>query len=125
VDPLVGSGELPTCDMVTNGAGHLVSTGQNCLWPSNMTGRNAFHGPGAYFINMAIGKTFPITERFKLNFRSEFYNLLNHSNYYVQSGSSADLGGAAGPIIGKRGVNPAGGVPNERRFIQFALKLLF
>jgi len=125
VDPLVGSGELPTCDMVTNAAGHLVSTGQNCQWPSNMMSRNAFKGPGAYFVNLAIGKSFRINERFSLKFRSEFYNLFNHSNYYVQSGSSADLGGAAGPIIGKRGVNPAAGVPNERRFIQFALKLQF
>jgi len=28
-------------------------------------------------------------------------------------------------IIGKRGFNPAAGVPNERRFIQFALRLSF
>ena len=90
-----------------------------------MMSRNAFKGPGAYFVNLAIGKSFRINERFSLKFRSEFYNLFNHSNYYVQSGSSADLGGAAGPIIGKRGVNPAAGVPNERRFIQFALKLQF
>jgi hypothetical protein len=143
-DPLIGSGELPTCDMVTNTAGNLVSTGTNCQWPSNMTRRNSFHGPGVYFVNLAIGKTFPINERFKLNFRSEFYNLFNHSNYYIQSGASADVAcasstlaqdpnycsataPAAAPfaVIGKRGVNPAAGVANERRFIQFALKLQF
>ena len=128
-DPLVGSGELPTCNMVTNGAGNLVSTGQNCHWPANMLHRNFFKGPGYYNINLAIRKAFPITERYSLQFSSEFYNMLNHSNYYVQSGSPLDVssGDPTLPfqVIGKRGVNPAGGVANERRFIQFALKLKF
>jgi hypothetical protein len=143
-DPLVGSGELPTCDMTTNAAGNQVSLGTNCHWPSSMTRRNAFRGPGVYFVNLAIGKTFPITERFKVNFRSEFYNLFNHSNYYVQSGATADVAcagstlaqdpnycSATAPppapfaVIGKRGVNPAVGVANERRFVQFALRLQF
>jgi hypothetical protein len=88
-----------------------------------------FQGPGAYFINAAIGKTFPVTERVKLNFRGEFYNLLNHSNYYVQGGSTNDAGNLSNSVplqvIGKRGVNPASGVPNERRFVQFALRVLF
>jgi hypothetical protein len=130
IDPLVGSGELPTCNMVTNAAGNLVSTGQNCQWPVNMSGRNQFQAPGYYNIDAAIGKTFPIGERFKLQFRSEFYNLLNHSNYYVQSGPSADTannGDDTQPfqIIGKRGFNPAGGIPNERRFIQLSMRFLF
>ncbi len=129
-DPLVGSGELPTCDMVTNSAGNMVSTGQNCHWPSNMSHRNAFRGPGYYNVDAAIGKTFAITERLKLQFRGEFYNLLNHSNYYVQSGASADTannGDDTQPfqIIGKRGFNPAGGIPNERRFIQLSARISF
>jgi len=127
-DPLVGSGELPTCDMTTNAAGHLVSTGKNCHFPSNMTGRNAFQQPGWYNINFSIGKYFPINERFKLQYRAEFYNLLNHSNYYVQT-SQADAGffGTNVPfqIVGKKGVNPAAGIANERRFIQMALRLTF
>ena len=136
VDPLVGSGELPTCNMITNPAGNLVSTGTGCHWPSNLSSRNMFQGPGAYFINAAVGKFFPINERIKLNFRAEFYNLFNHSNYYVQGGSTNDAGNngnstlGSNPtiplqVVGKRGVNPASGVPNERRFIQLALRLDF
>ncbi len=129
MEPLTGSGELPTCNTVTNAAGNPVSTGQNCRWPANMTHRNAFRGPGWYNYNLAIRKSFPITERYKLQFSSEFYNLLNHSNYYVQSGSTNDIGNGANPgffpVIGKRGVNPAAGVSNERRFIQFAMRLSF
>ena len=127
-DPLVGSGELPTCDMATNAAGHKVSLGTNCHFPSGMTGRNAFQQPGFYNINFAIAKYFPINERFKLQFRSEFYNALNHSNYFVQT-SQADAGyfgtGVPFQVIGKKGVNPAAGIPNERRFVQLALRLTF
>jgi outer membrane receptor protein involved in Fe transport len=130
-------GELPTCDTTTNGAGHLVSTGRNCHFPANMSSRNMFRAPGVYNINLAITKYFPITERFKLELRGEAYNLLNHSNYYVQNGSTNDAGNtgnnsavfSAAPVpfqvVGKRGVVPVVGVPNERRFIQFALKLVF
>jgi outer membrane receptor protein involved in Fe transport len=127
-DPLVGSGELPTCDMTTNSAGNQVSLGTNCHFPATMTRRNAFRQPGYYNINLAIAKNFPINERFKLQFRTEMYNALNHSNYYVQTGQ-ADAGyfGSNVPfqILGKKGVNPAAGVPNERRFIQMALRLTF
>ncbi|HTC93481.1 MAG TPA: TonB-dependent receptor [Terriglobales bacterium] len=128
-EPLTGSGEFPTCNMVTNSAGDLVSTGQNCRWPANMVHRNAFRGPGAYFVNFAVRKSFQITERYGLQFSSEAYNLLNHSNYYVQSGGTQDLGNgpntAPFAVIGKRGVNPNGITANERRFIQFALRLNF
>jgi hypothetical protein len=143
----VYAGELPSCGTTTNSLGNTVSTGQNCVWPANMTRRNAFTAPGVYNINMAIGKTFPITERYKMQFRAEFYNLLNHSNYYVQAGGNQDAGntfcsgnltlnpgGCGGTsvtgnpgfnVIGQRGVIPASGVPNERRFIQLALRLTF
>jgi hypothetical protein len=135
MDALGISGELPSCTLVKNAAGNLVSTGQNCVWPSDMTRRNAFRSPGWYNINMGIGKNFKVTERFKMEFRTEFYNLFNHSNYYVQSGSTNDWGDYSGlktppttfEVQGKRGVNPATtvGVPNERRFIQMALRMTF
>ncbi len=129
-EPLTGSGELPTCDMTTNSLGDTVSTGTNCKWPSNMVRRNAFRAPGVYNINMAIRKQFSLNERFKLQFSSEFYNLLNHSNYYVVAGGTQDFGNFfPSPdhfeVLGKRGVIPAGGIPNERRFIQMALRLTF
>jgi hypothetical protein len=126
-DPLTGSGELAECTLAKNAAGDLVSTGQNCHFPSDMTHRNAFRGPGWYDVNMAVRKNFNVTEHMKLQFSTEFYNLLNHSNFYIQSGATQNAGnysGAAVPIIGMLGVNPAG-VPNERRFIQMALRLSF
>ena len=80
-----------------------------------------------------------------MQFRTEFYNLFNHSNFYVQQGANADASAvncygpdpvAAGctnfqpgdnqfTLTGQRGVVPVIGVLNERRYIQFGLKLNF
>jgi len=58
-----------------------------------MTGRNQFRQPGFWNSNLGIYKTFKITERTNLQFRSEFYNLFNHSNYYVQTGALNNVSG--------------------------------
>ena len=60
-----------------------------------MTARNAFREPGVWTMNMGITKTFKVTERVNMQFRSEFYNLFNHSNYYVQTGNLDTYGGLA------------------------------
>ena len=36
---------------------------------------------------LLMAKTFKLTERFNLQFRSEFYNAFNHSNYYITTGN--------------------------------------
>jgi outer membrane receptor protein involved in Fe transport len=81
---------LPNCasDPTTG-----LSLGTNCVYPSNMTARNAFRQPGTWQMNMGISKTFKVTEKVNMQFRSEFYNLLNHSNYYVQTGNLDTYGG--------------------------------
>jgi len=98
-----------------------------------MIGRNPFRGPGYYNINMLIAKSFKLTERFSMQFRGEMYDMTNHHNQYVV-GSNLDISGMAssGP-----GANPAitsgkgcsGGVcgapTDERRNVQFAVKLIF
>jgi hypothetical protein len=110
-------------------------------FPSNMIGRNAFRGPGAWNTDMSLGKKFKLTERFGLDFRAEGFNVFNHHNLYVDepalsednlpsSGSFAGTGviGPALPIIGlKGGLNTIalGGNHDERRFGQFSLRLNF
>src|SRR5262249_22704870 len=42
--------------------------------------RNAYYGPGLINVDASVGKTFPITERFHLEYRADFLNLLNHTN---------------------------------------------
>ena len=100
-------------------------------YPATMTARNAFRGPGAWNLDVALSKTFPITERVGLEFRAEGFDIFNHANMYVVA-ANADAGNfSGGPIIiqGKKGglgVGDEEGVQHdERRFGQFALRLHF
>jgi outer membrane receptor protein involved in Fe transport len=83
-------------------------------YPSNMIGRNFFRGPGRYFTDMGIYKNFQVTERFKLQYRAEFYSLFNHANSSIL-GSEADASSQTVIRTQKDG----------RRNIQMALKLTF
>ncbi len=44
-------------------------------------GRNTLRGPGQWNTDVSIQRTFPIEERYKLQFRAEFYNLPNTSHF--------------------------------------------
>jgi hypothetical protein len=90
--------------------------------------RNAYTGPGYWNLNFVIAKTFKLNERFNLQFRSEWYDAFNHSNYYINAGNlDVEQGTGVTSIQAIKG-EPGGGVltlPLERRNIQFALKLNF
>jgi hypothetical protein len=99
--------------------------------------RNAYTGPGFWTFNFVIAKTFKITERFNMQFRTEFYNAFNHSNYYITTGNldvepAADQNGNPVPNSGASTIQAEKGIPycsptcpTERRNIQFGLKLNF
>ena len=53
-----------------------VATGQN-----GNVGRNILYGPGTKNLDMSFFRDFPIHERHKLQFRGEFFNILNHPNF--------------------------------------------
>ncbi|HME08786.1 MAG TPA: TonB-dependent receptor [Bryobacteraceae bacterium] len=81
--------------------------------PFGNLGRNAFRAPSLEQWDLAVDKNFRITERIKLQFRAEFFNVLNHTNFGVpnqQSNSSA-----FGTVT----------TTYPPRQIQFGLKLLF
>jgi hypothetical protein len=136
-NPISGTSEWGDC-----GVGEGATTG--CPFPSNMSGRNSFRAPGLWNIDAGLYKNIHLTERFTLQFRSEFYNVMNHSNLYVQGGSAdasntqvpfiLDLLGitASGcasestcpaAVIAKRG--GFGNANDERRNIQLGLRLIF
>ena len=104
-------------------------------FPTNMTGRNQFRGPGAWNLDLAVGKKFRLTERFGLEFRAEGFDIFNHHNFFVNtttlyySGLNAD-GSLPAPLQvtemkGGLGTLATGGNHDERRFGQFALRLTF
>ena len=43
--------------------------------------RNYFRGPGVFNIDMALSKTTPIGDRFNVETRADFFNLLNHTEF--------------------------------------------
>jgi Carboxypeptidase regulatory-like domain/TonB dependent receptor len=87
-------------------------------------GRNAFRGPFQQNWDMAVTKNTRITERFRVEFRAEFFNLFNHPSFQSPQ--------AFGGFLGNFGfVNVAGGTStitgtvSRPRIMQFALRLLF
>jgi Carboxypeptidase regulatory-like domain len=100
-------------------------------YPANMTGRNMFRGPGAWNFDAAITKSFALTERLKLEFRAEGFDVFNHHNFYTLQ-TNLDAANFVGlPITvtalkGGLGTNNVSGTNHdERRFGQFALRLTF
>jgi len=100
-------------------------------FPGNMTGRNMFRGLGAWNLDAAVTKSFQLTERFKLEFRAEGFDIFNHHNYYTLE-TNLDAANFTGTPItvtalkGGLGTNNVTGVNHdERRFGQFALRLMF
>ena len=81
--------------------------------PFGNLGRNAFRTPGLLQWDLGVDKRFSIGERVAVQFRSEFFNVLNHSNFTFPDANISDA--AFGTI---RSTYPA-------RQIQFALKLIY
>ena len=101
-------------------------------YPSTLTARNSFRGPGAYNFNASVSKTFPIYERVNLELRAEGFDVTNHHNLYIQESQldaanyTTPAGAPSNPqIIASKGGVSVGGVNDERRFLQFAGKINF
>jgi hypothetical protein len=54
-----------------------------CIPPpgENGAGRNIFVAPSYWNVDLGVIKTFPINEKWKLQFRMEMFNALNHPNF--------------------------------------------
>ena len=65
--------------------------------------------------DIGIFKDTPVSEKMRLEFRTEFYNLLNHTQFYSVDGNSGNQGTTFGQPQKVR----------DPRLLQFALKLLF
>jgi hypothetical protein len=78
------------------------------------SGANIITGPGLKELDCAIFKEFPIRERLKIQFRSEFFNLSNTPSFMPPTGL---IDSASGATITATSTSP--------RQIQFALRLSF
>jgi hypothetical protein len=86
--------------------------------------RDFLTAPGIVNLDYAVMKETPITEKARLQFRAEFFNLFNHANFGLPNASvfiqTANGGGAPNPTFGKITTTTT-----TSRQIQFALKILF
>ena len=88
--------------------------------PGNV-GRNSFYGPSYKNFDMVIAKNTKITERFTVEFRSEYYNLFNHPNFQ-QPDNFINDGSFFGQSSAEVGRND--GTTGARQ-LQFGMKLHF
>jgi hypothetical protein len=65
-------------------------------------------------VDVSVARDFRFTERMRLQFRSEAFNLFNHPNL-----------GLPAAVIGSAGAGTIVDVASPERQIQFALKLFF
>jgi hypothetical protein len=108
------------------------------LSPFGNASRNPGRTPAFYQTDLALNKKFstPI-ESLKVEFRTEFYNLFNHTNLYLP-GTISGTQGTTAATVGTGGVIPTGGIvggiPNgggqitstfEPRILQFGLKVIY
>lgn len=84
--------------------------------PFGNLARNAGRSPAINFLNLAINKRFAVTERANIEFRSELYNILNHTNFTTAGG------------VANSGNTQTGGTITstlDPRIVQFGLKVIF
>ena len=98
-----------------------TKSGTTLLSPFGNSPRNPGRTPAFYQSDFDVNKRFSTPlEGLKVEFRTEFYNIFNHTNLYLpSSGLSGTLG--SGPATG-------GGVISstfEPRIIQFGLKIIY
>jgi hypothetical protein len=95
--------------------------GTPCTGCNGNLGRNTFLGPAHFNTDQSIFKNIRITERFKAQFRAEFFNAFNHANFKLPSSSTG--ANFANRITSLNFGQSAGTL--DPREIQFGLKFLF
>lgn len=83
--------------------------------------KTLLRGPGINNWDIALVKNFPIWERLRVQFRSEFYNAFNHTQFSAFN-TTARFDARANQVNGQFGQYTAARNP---RFIQLALKIHF
>jgi len=117
----------PTPGITNNSAGRLLAFDPNCFTPApavaggvlvGNSGRNRFYGPGLTTVDFSTFKNFSFRERYKVQFRAEFFNVMNHPNFaapnFLNDANNSILTSNTGVI---------GSTSTSSRQIQLGLKL--
>jgi Carboxypeptidase regulatory-like domain/TonB dependent receptor len=87
-------------------------------------GFDSLRGPHAFYDDMALSKSFTITERVKAQFRFDAYNVFNHPVLGFPGNQCIDCGGSAGQITDIE-ADSAPGSPVGMRQLQFGVRVTF
>jgi len=92
-------------------------------------GRDTLTGPGLSELDLAVAKSTTIREGLRLQFRAEFFNVLNRSNFTTPNPVVFSTGPTPKTLTTEPQVSPTAGVisatATTSRQIQFGLKFLF
>src|SRR5262245_50749970 len=114
--PFVGKGTLSNPD--------FPGTCANLLGDA---GRNSIYGPKLFNFDLSLYKNFAVREKAKVQFRAEFFNVLNHANFGPPlpffGASTAQIFNQNGTLSGGGGIQAP--MVTQPRDIQFALKLIW
>jgi hypothetical protein len=91
----------------------------SCLGCSGNLGRNSFVGPGNWYADMTMSKTFKITERVNMKFDANAFNVFNRTNFIL-----ATAGGGANNKYTSSNFGQAAGTLNPR-VMQFGVRVSF
>jgi len=95
------------------------------------SGRDQYYGPGLANYDFSASKNFPLgTERILLQFRTDLFNIFNHTNFSnpVANQSSASFGqitSTVGSSVATAVGTTAGLVGGGPRIVQFSMRLTF
>jgi hypothetical protein len=127
--PNLVAGCNPTPGVTTNAKGQLLAFNPSCFTAApavaggvlvGNAGRNKFYGPGLTTVDFSVFKNFKFTEQFKLQFRSEFFNILNHPNF-----AAPNFLNDANNSIGTSNAGVIGSTSTSSRQIQLGLKFIW
>jgi hypothetical protein len=85
-------------------------------------GRNEIYGPGFWNLDFSLFKNTQIKENLNVQFRVEFFNVLNHPTFQAPIDNSAVFNEDGTPVSGAGAIDTTA---HQNRQIQFALKFVF
>ena len=111
-------GFINTCTTLANGTQANCLPGQSPAWrlvsgAFGNEGRNVLTGPKQVTLDVSLVRSFKIRERLSAQFRGEFFNSLNHTNFQLPNNTIATAN--FGKLVGA----------NSPRQIQLAVRLTF
>jgi hypothetical protein len=135
---VIATGPLPQNNRNPDNAFGTLGAGRGLGYFSNTpptgrmgtSGRNQFYGPGLFNWDLAAAKNFALwKESTRLQFRADFFNLFNHTNFAnpIHDESSANFGKITqtlGTAVATS-VGTTAGAYGAARQIQFSMRLMF